>query len=491
MARRRRLATVAGVMSTDRSLAARAAALARPTPPPGQRARRRRPLRAIGDVAALLAAAAVVIGGSNGAARDQVPPAHALDAPAFVLLALLAATVLLRRRAPLVMLLATSLLLGVFFAAGYPRGPAVAALVVAALSVGLRHDRRTSWRAVLVANVVLLAGSAVGDARGYAAGGDWGLVFSTIEGIALCSVPALVGALIRLNRIAAAQADQEATRRRIEQERLRMAREVHDVVGHSLSVISLQAAVALHVLDRRPEQAQVALEAIRRTSVDALDELRTTLALTRADRWAADPTPDPHPTSDPRPDHDVRPAVDDRGQAAARTGSADPLVVTGTSRPAAPPLTGLGRLPSLLREVQLCGVPVELVTEGDCDRLAGLPADLDLAAYRIVQESLTNVLRHAPPGRTRVRVILAAAEGRLTVDVTDRPEPPERSDDLVPARGAFPDPGVPSGQGLTGLGERAAELGGVLSAGPVAAGGWRVRAELPMPVGGPEHAKVR
>ncbi|MCM3921203.1 histidine kinase, partial [Frankia sp. AiPs1] len=488
--------------------------------PPGQRTRRRRPLRAIGDVAALLATAAVVIGGSHGAARDQVPPAHALDAPAFVLLALLAATVLLRRRAPLVMLLATSLLLGVFFAAGYPRGPAVAALVVAALSVGLRHDRRTSWRAVLVANVILLAGSAVGDARGYAAGGDWSLVFSTVEGITLCSVPALVGALIRLNRIAAAQADQEATRRRIEQERLRMAREVHDVVGHSLSVISLQAAVALHVLDRRPEQAQVALEAIRRTSVDALDELRTTLALTRAGQRAADPTSAPHPHRHPDPesdphsdphsdpesdpesdcesghdidcgnDHGFRPAAGDRGQASAWIGSVDPLVATGASRPAAPPLTGLGRLPSLLREVRLCGVPVELVTEGDVDRLAGLPADLDLAAYRIVQESLTNVLRHAPPGRTRVRIMLAAAGGRLTVDVTDRPEPPARSDDLAPARGTFPDPGLPSGQGLTGLGERAAELGGMLSAGPVAAGGWRVRAELPMPVGGPEHAKV-
>ncbi|WP_261575859.1 histidine kinase dimerization/phosphoacceptor domain-containing protein, partial [Frankia gtarii] len=239
----------------------------------------------MGDITALVAAAAVVIGGSNGAAQDQVPPAHALDAPAFVLLTLLAGTVLLRRRAPLVMLLATSLLLGLFFAAGYPHGPAVVPLVVAALSVGLRHDRGTSWRAVLVANVVLLAGSAVGHARGYATGG-WGLVFGMVGGIALCSVPALVGALIRLNRFAAAQAAQEATRRRIEQERLRMAREVHDVVGHSLSVISLQAAVALHVLDRRPEQAQVALEAIRRTSVDALGELRSTLTLTHAGRQA-------------------------------------------------------------------------------------------------------------------------------------------------------------------------------------------------------------
>lgn len=479
----------------------------------------------MGDITALVAAAAVVIGGSNGAAQDQVPPARALDAPAFVLLTLLAGTVLLRRRAPLVMLLATSLLLGLFFAAGYPHGPAVVPLIVAALSVGLRHDRGTSWQAVLVANVVLLAGAAVGHARGYTTGG-WGLVFGMVGGIALCSVPALVGALIRLNRFAAAQAAQEATRRRIEQERLRMAREVHDVVGHSLSVISLQAAVALHVLDRRPEQAQVALEAIRRTSVDALDELRSTLTLTRAGQQATDPGPDPShgpghghgPGPGPGPGHGHGSrsgggavAAADRPREPTRVGSIDPLVATGASRLPAPPLTGLGRLPSLLREVRLCGVPIEPVAEDETDRLGGLPAALDLAAYRIIQESLTNVLRHAPPGRTRVRVALATAGGRLTLDVTDRldpsqpsdragwPEPSQHPDLSGPFRegesaredDALPGRGRPGGQGLTGLRERAAELGGILSAGPVADGGWRVWAELPLPVGGREQAEVR
>ncbi len=465
----------------------------------------------MGDITALVAGAAVVIGGSNGAAQDQVPPARALDAPAFVLLTLLAGTVLLRRRAPLVMLLATSLLLGLFFAAGYPHGPAVVPLIVAALSVGLRHDRGTSWQAVLVSNVVLLAGAAVGHARGYTTGG-WGLVFGMVGGIALCSVPALVGALIRLNRFAAAQAAQEATRRRIEQERLRMAREVHDVVGHSLSVISLQAAVALHVLDRRPEQAQVALEAIRRTSVDALDELRSTLTLTltHAGQQATDSGPDPSHGHGSRSGGGAVAAAD-RPREPTRVGSIDPLVATGASRLPAPPLTGLGRLPSLLREVRLCGVPIELVAEDETDRLGGLPAALDLAAYRIIQESLTNVLRHAPPGRTRVRVALATAGGRLTLDVTDRldpsqpsdragwPEPSQHPDLSGPFReggsaredDALPGRGRPGGQGLTGLRERAAELGGILSAGPVADGGWRVWAELPLPVGGREQAEVR
>ncbi len=471
------------------------------------------------DVTALVATAAVVIGGSNGAAQDQVPPARALDAPAFVLLILLTGTVLLRRRVPLVMLLSTSLLLGAYFAAGYPHGPAVTPLVVAALSVGLHHDRRTSWRAVLVANVALLAGSAVGDARGYATGG-WGFVFEMVGGVALCSAPALVGALIRLNRFAAAQAAQEATGRRIEQERLRMAREVHDVVGHSLSVISLQSAVALHVLDRRPEQAQVALEAIRRTSVDALDELRSTLALTRAgqqggatvvgdgQRDGVSTTASGTTASSTAASGTVgggtvagsTGAADDRPHAATRAGSVGSLVTARASPLPEPPLTGLGRLPTLLHEVRLCGVPIELVTEDDGDLLTGLPADLDLAAYRIVQESLTNVLRHAPPGRTRVRVALATAGGRLALDVTDRPEPSEpsqpsdrpspaeRSDLSGPfgaggsarADDALPDSQRPGGQGLTGLRERAAELGGVLSAGPGSDGGWQVRAELPL-----------
>ncbi|WP_152989928.1 sensor histidine kinase [Frankia sp. ACN1ag] len=481
------------------------------------------------DVTALVATAAVVIGGSNGAAQDQVPPARALDAPAFVLLILLTGTVLLRRRVPLVMLLSTSLLLGAYFAAGYPHGPAVTPLVVAALSVGLHHDRRTSWRAVLVANVALLAGSAVGDARGYATGG-WGFVFEMVGGVTLCSAPALVGALIRLNRFAAAQAAQEATGRRIEQERLRMACEVHDVVGHSLSVISLQSAVALHVLDRRPEQAQVALEAIRRTSVDALDELRSTLALTRAgqqggatvvgdgQRDGVSTTANSTAASGTVGGGTVAGstgAADDRPHAATRAGSVGSLVTARASPLPEPPLTGLGRLPTLLHEVRLCGVPIELVTEDDGDLLTGLPADLDLAAYRIIQESLTNVLRHAPPGRTRVRVALATAGGRLALDVTDRPEPSEPSEPSQPsdrperpepsqpsdrpspaersdlsgpfgaggsarADNALPDSQRPGGQGLTGLRERAAELGGVLSAGPGSDGGWQVRAELPL-----------
>ncbi|MCL9797659.1 sensor histidine kinase, partial [Frankia sp. AgKG'84/4] len=294
--------------------------------------------------------------------------------------------------------------------------------------------------------LVIAAGWTVAAARGYTPTG-WATPFEAAGLILLCGVPALVGTLVRSNRVTAAQAEEEATRRRIEQERLRLAREVHDVVGHGLSVISLRAAVALHVLDRRPEQAQLALEAIRRTSVDALDELRSTLALTRLD------APEPPSTT-------IAPTV-----SPGPTASSGPTVLAASPAPPspAPPLTGLRRLPSLLREVRLCGVPVELVIDGDQERLAELPADVDLAAFRIVQESLTNVLRHARRGDTRVRVELTITTGRLTIDVDDSPDPIAA---LAPESEPVAPPAPVPGRGLTGLRERAAELGGTLSAGP-------------------------
>ncbi|MCK9896646.1 sensor histidine kinase [Frankia sp. AgB32] len=412
------------------------------------------------DAAVLLGAAAVTIGGSHGAAHEQVPPAHPLDAPAFVLLVLLTATVALRRRSPLGALAAASLLLAAFTAAGYPHGPSFVPLVIASMAVGLRHGRRTAWRAASAAGLVIAAGWTVAAVRGYTPTG-WATPFEAAGLILLCGVPALVGTLVRSNRVTAAQAEEEATRRRIEQERLRLAREVHDVVGHSLSVISLRAAVALHVLDRRPEQAQLALEAIRRASVDALDELRSTLALTRTDPpEPASTTPLGEPAAPPPP------------------------------APPAPPLTGLRRLPSLLREVRMCGIPIELIIDGDQERLAELPADVDLAAFRIVQESLTNVLRHARRGDTRVRAELTITPDRLTVRIVDSPDPIAS---LAPVpEPVTPEPATPdgpvTGRGLAGLRERATELGGTLTAGP-AGGGWQVRADLPVPADDPRQSE--
>jgi signal transduction histidine kinase len=465
----------------------------------------------LADVLPTALAAVVFLVGSSKAAQEQVPPSRPMDALAYTLLALAAAAMPLRRHAPLIMLAVESVLVGGYLAAGYAHGPIFLALVVASFAVGSRSESNGSVPVVGAAAVAAVLGVTVSYARGHSAGA-WDYVGSLFICLAATVVPALIATLRRNWRQSEAWAEEEATRRRIEQERLRMAREVHDVVGHSLSIISLQAAVALHVLDRRPQQAQVALEAIRRTSVDALDELRATLALTRAGRGAAATEPDPDPSTDPSPPVAPAPAPDgdplhqDLGRRTSDGRGSD-----GEAPAARVPLTGLGRLPGLLAEVRLCGVPVGLETRGALDTL---PADIDLAAYRVVQESLTNVLRHAGP--TRVKVTLCLDTSRLTIEVTDEPrtdlgsavpgEPaggaaPDRpAGDADPGRDAGswggdagPDgdagldapAGQRSGHGLAGLQERAAELGGQLTAGPRPSGGWQVSAVLPVRATGP------
>jgi signal transduction histidine kinase len=208
-------------------------------------------------------------------------------------------------------------------------------------------------------------------------------------------------------------------RRRAYEERLRIAQEVHDVVGHGLAVINLQAAVALHVVGRRPEQAEVALAAIKRSSKDALEELRGTLAVFRQ----------------PQPDHP-----------------------DGAWRPA----PGLGQLDGLVTAVAEGGLSVEVAVSGE---RADLSAAVDLAAYRIVQESLTNVVRHAGPATATVRV--GYEPGAVVVEIADT------------GRGRPSGAARPAGHGIAGMRERAAAVGGTLEAGPSAEGGFRVRARLP------------
>ncbi|WP_241835377.1 sensor histidine kinase [Pseudofrankia asymbiotica] len=423
--------------------------------------------------------------------ETQVSSHRPIDAAGYTLLGAIAAGLLARRWLPLGTLGAQSLLVGALLGAGYAHGPYFIAVAITGITVGRTRQRRVAASAAACATVLIAAGELTSFLRGYAAGG-WDLSVGLGAALLFGVVPVVGGALIGEHRAWRAKAEEEATRRRVDDERLRMAREVHDVVGHSLSIISLQAGVALHVLDRRPEQAQISLEAIRRTAIEALDELRATLALTRAGRSTRGPAALEPPLAEPS-----RPEPSPAAQAVSGPWAAPPRP---PSSPAAPteraasrptdrpaerkterkadrtaertPLTGLGRLPSLLAEVRLCGIPVEVSTSGPLDTL---PADVDLAAYRIVQESLTNVLRHAAASRVTIEV--AVAGGAVSIDVADAPDPPAAQ------------PVTPPGHGLTGLRERAEELGGRLTAGPCASGGWRVHAELPVtraqPVGGP------
>ncbi|MEU9840183.1 histidine kinase [Actinomadura sp. NPDC048032] len=209
---------------------------------------------------------------------------------------------------------------------------------------------------------------------------------------------------------------EEAARRRAGEERLRIARELHDSLTHSISIIKVQAGVAVHLARRRGEDVPPALLAIQEASGDAMRELRATLEVLRdADR--------------------------SEGESLA---------------------SGLDRLDDLVERARSIGLPATVTISG---ARRDLPAEVDRAAYRIVQEALTNVSRHAGGAAAAVRVDYAS--GELVVQVDDDGE-------------ADPDaPPVP-GTGLLGMRERVAALGGRLRAGPRPEGGFTVRAELPL-----------
>jgi signal transduction histidine kinase len=204
--------------------------------------------------------------------------------------------------------------------------------------------------------------------------------------------------------------------RLVTEERLRIARELHDVVSHSISVINVQAGVAAHVLDQQPDQAKQALLTIKATSKEALRELRGMLGVLRS--------------------------VDE-----------------GESRAPAP---GLAALHGLVEATIRAGLPTTVSVTGDAQRL---PPAVDLTAYRIIQEALTNALRYAGPATARVQI--AYADHQVRIDVVD--------DGQGSASAA-----VGGGLGIRGMQERAAAVGGQLEAGPLAEGGFRVHASLPV-----------
>jgi signal transduction histidine kinase len=211
----------------------------------------------------------------------------------------------------------------------------------------------------------------------------------------------------------------EAGRRRAVEERLRIARELHDSLTHSISVIQVQAGVAVHLARKRGEEVPPALLAIEEAGADAARELRETLGVLRA-----------------QDDCDG---------------------------------SGLGHLDGLLARARAAGLPVTVQVTGP-ER--PLPADVDQAAYRIVQEALTNVSRHA--GQASASVQLRYAPDALTVQVDDDGEGGAAAGGSNGSRSAGP------GLGLIGMRERVSALGGRLHAGPQPRGGFRVRAELPV-----------
>jgi signal transduction histidine kinase len=215
----------------------------------------------------------------------------------------------------------------------------------------------------------------------------------------------------------------EAARRAVAEERLRLARELHDVVAHSISVIAVQSGVGAHVAASQPEEAAKALAAIEVTSRAALIELRRLLGVLRQEG---------------EPQGDLA------------------------------PVPGLADLEALLAEVAKAGLGVRLRVEGTPSQL---PAGVDLSAYRIVQEALTNVVKHA--GEARAQVTIGYGDQEITVEVTDN-----GLGVTVPVG----DGRVRVGHGLIGMRERVQVFGGDLEAGPRPGGGFRVAARLPLAV---------
>ena len=266
-------------------------------------------------------------------------------------------------------------------------------------------------------------------------------------------------------RLRRAQAGHEAdTRRAVGLERARIASELHDVVTHNVSVMVVQAGAARRVLEssrsdteeaRVAREALLAVEASGRTAMTELRHLLGLLAPSALEGGLG--------TAGGPGDVAVPGAADPSGEA----GPADPGTVLS-------PQPGVAQIPALLARVCSAGVPVELNTVAPARTRRALPTGVDLAVYRVVQEAVTNVIKHAGQARTVVRLEYRPRELRITVSDDGRPEDASGS-------GALPGPPAGSGgRGLIGMRERIALYGGELDAGPRPGGGWRVSARIPL-----------
>ncbi|WP_235915484.1 sensor histidine kinase [Puerhibacterium puerhi] len=305
--------------------------------------------------------------------------------------------------------------------------PVPLATMVAAWTVASRARRLIGWSAGLVAGAVLFFVSMATH--------ESGLLLPDLVMFNLVALATGIGAVVAARREAieaAARAREEDTRQAVLDERLRIARELHDVLAHNLTLVNAQAAVADFLIRTDPDAASGALKDITRHTSRAIDELRATVGLLR---------------------HGDDGTADDRG---AETGLR--------------PVPGLNDLDRLIEEFRATGHRVDLAVTGEP---AWLGQQGDLAAYRLLQEALTNAAKHGPDEPVTVR--LQWSHESLSLWVSNRvPAMPDRTDRA---------PGT--GHGIIGMAERAASAGGSLTAGPTPDGRFEVTATLPLP---PAHA---
>ena len=400
--------------------------------PSWQRSRRR-----AFDAALAVAVAGIALGGSIG---ESHPKQNASDSQlrfihthqpgfAYALVVVAGLALFWRRRWPLWVLATTVALTAAYAAAGFVPGAVLITVYLALYTTATIESRSTAIAAGAVSAVTLFVTTGAGGPFGWLGGTNTVMVVCVAAAVAIgIAVAARRQVFVTMQeRAERAERDrEEEARRRVDAERLRIARELHDVVAHTMSMINIQAGVAAHVLDDKPEQAAEALVAIKEASREGLRELRAVLNVLRKVEESEDTAPAPR----------------------------------------------LEQLAALIDATTQAGIRASLGFKGERPR--SLPEGLELAVYRIVQESLTNVLRHAGPG-TSAAVTVTFEPARLLVEVLDNGKPA-----LVTA-GAIAGVGAGAGAGIPGMKERASAFGGTVDAGPRECGGWRVGAALRIP----------
>ncbi|MFJ2948478.1 sensor histidine kinase [Streptomyces sp. NPDC087226] len=358
----------------------------------------------------------------GGVVRVDDTPLSSPPAAAYLIAVVSCAVLPLRHRAPLAVLAVTTVCGVLVVPVGLVLTPIVVApAVITAYTLAVHTERRTASAALLASAGLLAAANLVFGTPSWEQASRTGAVvaFPLVAGVLGRSARnrrAYLAAVEERARRAEKDRESEA-RRRVAEERVRIARELHDLVAHQITLANAQATVAAHFFDTRPEQARKSLHELVGTTGDALNELRATVGLLRQ---------------------------------------------TGDTAEPAEPAPGLSRLPTLLASFRRAGLEVSVRQEGT---VSPLPPGVDLTAYRIVQEALTNVTKHAGTGSARVS--LSWERERVTITVTDD--------------GAGTVPAPATGYGLIGMRERATAAGGHLFAGGRAEGGFLVSAELPVP----------
>ncbi|HEY3981969.1 MAG TPA: sensor histidine kinase [Streptosporangiaceae bacterium] len=353
--------------------------------------------------------------------KDQVLNGHPVPytpTAAYLLVVAACLALVARRRYPLAVLALSGAAVVTYSLLGYVNGAVLLAPAIALYSVAKAFSVRWTLSISVLTLGGLMAATAANNPFGLTGGG-----FDLIPAVIAAAVFGGIAVRNRNAYVASIQARAEGEAlRRVDEERLRIARELHDVVAHTMATINVQAGMAAHVLADQPAVAGEALQTIRAASKDGLRELRAILnVLRQADE--GDPTQ---------------------------------------------PAPGLAQLDALVSGAERAGLPVAVRRFGSPRTL---PAPVDVTAYRIVQESLTNVIRHAGPATATV-VISYDGLG-LQLEITDT------------GLGVGPGPlalaGGTAGYGLTGMRERVAAVGGTIQAGPGPGGGFRVLARLPAP----------